>query len=339
MRGHAGMGLGFCRPARLPVLLSLVATLVPACESASLTRDPVAPTGCVSDPRGFPGEGRFFLGAAVSGTSDLATREEQLGQTLPLHRRYYLPDDIPTAAREATRDIRAGRLPWISFKLPYSWADMAAGSGDAWVDQLATALADVPGPVWLAFHHEPEGEGNLTDWVAMQRRLATRVARVADNVAISLIITAWHLVHNAETHTLDQYWPGEGVVDILAFDAYNEWGSVKGNEEVTDWGTLHQYVELVAPFAEEHGVSWAVAETGWNDAAAVRDPHWFSSQVEVVRQAGGIAVAYFDSSFESITDWTLDEPAKLADFAFVLGDSARICRSARRGPSSGRSRP
>ena len=34
--------------------------------------------------------------------------------------------------RLAEADLAAGRLPWISFKLPYSWPDMAAGKGDAW---------------------------------------------------------------------------------------------------------------------------------------------------------------------------------------------------------------
>jgi hypothetical protein len=302
-----------------------MAALCQACSGSAPAPEPRVLVGCVADPRGFPGDGGFYLGAAVSGTSDLSTREEELGQTLPLHRRYYHADDIRTATREATQDIRARRLPWISFKLPYSWADMAAGRGDAWTDRLGTALAGVPGPVWLAFHHEPEGEGDLADWVAMQRRLAPRVASLTDNVALTLIITAWHLVNSPDTHTLDLYWPGDGIVDILAFDAYNEWGSVKDGVEITEWSSLYQYVSIVAPFAERYGIEWAVAETGWNDNAATRDPYWFSSQVQVVRRQGGIAVAYFDSSLESTTDWTLNEPVKLADFASVLGDSARIC--------------
>ena len=32
----------------------------------------------------------------------------------------------------AKTDLAERRLPWISFKLPYSWADMATGKGDAW---------------------------------------------------------------------------------------------------------------------------------------------------------------------------------------------------------------
>jgi hypothetical protein len=147
----------------------------------------------------------------------------------------------------------------------------------------------------------------------------------ADNVALSVIITAWHLVNNASNYDLEAYWPGDGVIDILAFDAYNEWGSFKKGERITTWTSLEPYVSLVAPFAAEHDVAWAVAETGWTDEAARRDPRWFSRQVELVRSAGGIAVSYFDSSYESTADWTLNEPVKLADFAAAVDDSARIC--------------
>ena len=45
------------------------------------------------------------------------------------------------------------------------------------------------GPVWLAFHHEPEGDGDLRAWTAMQARLAPIVRETAPNVAYSIILT------------------------------------------------------------------------------------------------------------------------------------------------------
>ena len=47
----------------------------------------------------------------------------------------------------------------MSFKLPHSWGEMAAGAGDAWAKNLAARFGRLNGPVWLAFHHEPEGDG------------------------------------------------------------------------------------------------------------------------------------------------------------------------------------
>ena len=42
----------------------------------------------------------------------------------------------------AKADIAAHRVPWISFKLPYSWPDMVAGKGDAGaVEHLGVGLA------------------------------------------------------------------------------------------------------------------------------------------------------------------------------------------------------
>ena len=82
------------------------------------------------------------------------------------------------------------RVPWLSFKLPYSWADMANGRGDAWAKDLANQLGAVNGPVWVAFHHEPEGDGPIADWVRMQQHLSP-IFRAKPNIAFTVITTGW----------------------------------------------------------------------------------------------------------------------------------------------------
>ena len=37
---------------------------------------------------------------------------------------------------------------------------------------IATKLSKLNGPVWIAFHHEPENDGDITLWTKMQARLA-----------------------------------------------------------------------------------------------------------------------------------------------------------------------
>jgi hypothetical protein len=37
-------------------------------------------------------------------------------------------------------------------------------------------------------------------------------------------------------------------------------------------------------------------------------------------------LSYFDSSLNSIADWTLDVPNKIADFSSLQRASARFCR-------------
>ena len=121
---------------------------------------------------GIPAPGTTFLGAAVNGTSDLGTRETQLGSHLSLHRTYFQANNIAGAVKQANADHAAGRLPWISFKEPLSWADMAAGKGNTWATQVADGLATVDGPIWLAVHHEPENDGDMALWTQMQAQIA-----------------------------------------------------------------------------------------------------------------------------------------------------------------------
>ena len=94
-------------------------------------------------------------------------------------------------------DLAKKRIPWISFKLPYSWSEMAAGKGDAWTKDLAVKLGKLDGPVWLAFHHEPEGDGDITQWTAMQARLAPIVRANASNVAYTIVVTGWNQLYGS----------------------------------------------------------------------------------------------------------------------------------------------
>ena len=147
---------------------------------------------CVSNAQGIPREGAY-LGAAVSGASSLPVREDQYGTTLGLHRMFYTPAQIDKAINDATSDLANERMPWISFKLPYSWQDMADGRGDAWVHELTTRLAGIDGPVWVAFHREPEGDGPMAQWVRMQQHLSTLVHADTDNVAMTVIYSGYPL--------------------------------------------------------------------------------------------------------------------------------------------------
>ena len=60
------------------------------------------------------------------------------------------PRPVASAVKTAKADAAKNRMPWMSFKPPYSWADMAAGKGDAWARDLATKMKAVGGPVWVA---------------------------------------------------------------------------------------------------------------------------------------------------------------------------------------------
>ena len=288
------------------------------------TPPPDIPTSCVSDPMGIPEPGTTYLGAAVSGTSSLEEREADFGRKLPLHRTYYQANQISASVRQATADLKAGRLPWISFKAPLSWAEMAAGNGNDWARQLADGLATVPGPVWLAVHHEPEGDGDMALWTEMQRQIARIIHDRTDNVAYSLIYSGWNTYGGGKDNVATK-WPGDQYIDILGIDAYNDYGAMRNGRLITNSLEIRTYFEKMAAWAEAHGTAWAVAETAQTAAGADHDPGWMARAYRDMKALGGAGMSWFDSSQHSVADWTLDYHLKFKAYDRLLPESVRLC--------------
>ncbi|AEI11121.1 glycoside hydrolase family 26 protein [Cellulomonas gilvus] len=273
--------------------------------------------GCAYSTRGIPECGVLF-GAAVGSNTDPSAHERGWGAQLGVRRTYWGPTQIDSAVATARTDLAAGRLPWISFKLPYSWADMAAGRGDAWARELVAELDALDGPVWLAFHHEPENDGDITQWVAMQRHLSPIVRGMADNVAFSLVVTGWHQLYGDPAYSLESIWPGDGLVDLIGFDIYNAYGLVRDGVTTTRATDLAEsYYPQISAFARKHDVAWGIAETGYTDEAAAVDLAWLARSYEQTKAFGGVAMAYFDTTLNSQGSWRL-EGAKSAAFGAVL---------------------
>ncbi|HQR27635.1 MAG TPA: carbohydrate binding domain-containing protein, partial [Nocardioides sp.] len=297
-------------------------TVPPAGEP--LPSGPPTPGPCVSDPMGIPTPGSTYLGAAISGDTSLPTREAQLGGPLALHRTYYKATQISNAVRDAKADLAEGRLPWMSFKAPLSWADMAAGKGTAWSTQLADALATVPGPVWLAVHHEPENDGDMALWTQMQAQIAPIIHARTDNVAYSVIYSGWN-TFGGGNNTVATKWPGDENIDILAIDAYNDYGAVRNGKVGTKVLDLTTYYAKMAAWATEHGTAWAIGETGQTAVASAVDPTWLDRTYHDMVAMGGAGLSYYDSTANSVADWTLDDPVKFSRFQGLMPWSARLC--------------
>ena len=271
---------------------------------------------------GIPSKGAYF-GATYGSNSDPSSFEKEIGGKLGVRRTFYSPTQVDSAVNTAKTDIANNRIPWISFKLPHSWEDMAAGKGDAWAKDLAEKLDAVDGPVWLAFHHEPEGDGPIKDWVAMQKHLSPIVKRESDNVAFSIILTGWHQTGGEEQYSLENIWPGDGVVDIIGLDPYN-FHETERNGKVRGPSPMAQYFDHFAAFAENKNVEWGVAETGINNEASKKDPEWMQRTYEQIVNRGGIAMSYFNTHLNSSTTWQITDSVKTSQFGDVLKDSTKI---------------
>lgn len=280
--------------------------------------------GCAYTSRGIPGCGAF-LGAAVGSNTDPAARESQVGAELALRRTYYSGGQVGAAVETARRDLARGKLPWISFKMPYSWRDMANGRGDAWTRDLVDRLDTLKGPVWLAFHHEPENEATyIQDWVSMQEHLGPIVRGRSDNVAFTVILMGWHQFYGADKLSLANLWP-RTTVDVAGFDTYNLQGAPSNGRIRTEPMNLRSlYFDKFKAWSRTTGVPWALAETGYTDYAAQRDPAWLRRTFQDLQDTGGVGMSYFDSGLHSDADWTLSTSVRRTDFGAALRTSARL---------------
>lgn len=270
---------------------------------------------------GIPSDGAYF-GATVGSNGDPSSFEQEVGGKLGIRRTFYSPTQVDSAVTTAKTDIANKRIPWISFKLPHSWNDMAAGKGDAWAKDLVAKLDALQGPVWLTFHHEPEGDGPIKDWVAMQKHLSP-IVKSSDNIAFATILTGWHQVSGEEQYSLENTWPGDGLVDIIGFDVYNYDQTVK-NGKVRGTSPMDTYFQEFEAFSAKHDVEWGIGETGINNEAAASDPAWMQRTYDQIVNRGGIAMSYFNTHLNSSTTWEITDSLKTKQFGEVLNDSTKI---------------
>ena len=266
-----------------------------------------------------------------------------------IRRSYYQASQVSAAVDRARADLVAGRVPWLSFKAPASWAAMATGAGDAWAQDLANRLGGLPGPVWVAVHHEPEGDGPAADWKAMQQRLSP-IFRAKPNIAYTMILMGWNqFFANKADQSLDVYWPGKQYIDVLGFDPYNwyDTSNSSGAKNYT-WTELREYYTKITAWLDATGnseVKWAVAETGYTDTAAAMPQNgtapngkrvsalgsgadWLTRAYDDMKAMGGIALTYFNVSAATNNepaDWTWPlNTTKTTTYTRVLANSDRI---------------
>ncbi len=294
-------------------------------DDARLVRKAGASRDCFNQ-RGVPSCGAL-VGAAYGANTDPARLESDTGHPLALRRTYFTASQVSSAVRIARTDLASGRLPWISFKLPHSWESMAAGAGDAWARSLARQLATLPGPVWVAFHHEPEGDGDIDAWRAMQERLAPLVRSTAPNVAYTVVLTGWNQLYGEKQYRLDSMWPRGVHVDVAGFDVYNQLGVVKnGVTNVKGTDLASSYFAPISRWAKARGIAWGLAETGYTDHASTRDPDWIRRTFRDLSGYGGVAFTYFNTTLNSIAPWDLSTSTKLTAFSRAQAESLRLPR-------------
>jgi hypothetical protein len=126
----------------------------------------------------------------------------------------------------------------MSFKTgSYSWAQVAAGDADADLRVLATRLAALPCDVFVAIHHEPEGDGTAADWSAMAvHALPILGGPLGGKIKVGVIGNGWWWSSEKRGYTDAEIaaWVTPGVLqvsDVIAGDTYQ--GLATGEEVAT----------------------------------------------------------------------------------------------------------
>jgi hypothetical protein len=310
--------IGALAAASIAVPTALAVSGTARSTPTSTTSTTSAATGCVSTVNGIPPRGSAYVGVAAGGTESVPALQARVSSPLREHRTYFTASEVPAAIRVVKDDLANRRLPWISFKAPYSWTDMANGRGDAWAADLSRQLATVGGPVWIAFHHEPEYATPLKDWIRMQQRLAPIVHANSNNIAYTVIYSAWSITYGQ--FPLSSVFPTGGGVDILGVDIYNQY-SVRSTTMMDPM----KFIPYFQSWADNHGIRWAIAESGYTRSAAGVDATWLDKMYNSAVANGAAAYSYFDSSRATDADWTLDDAVRLAAFQRILSTSTSIC--------------
>ena len=242
---------------------------------------------------GDPGPGRLYYGAFVQYPMAIGTYERRVGGRIGTRRSYFQAAQVAGLVARARKDVRGGRLPMVSTKLPASWRDVATGLHDDWLAALLDGLAALDAPVLLTLNHEPEndvdGGSQQPGWfVEMQERAIVHAATWAPKVTIVPILMHW--TFDAGSGRDPRAWEVPSAA-LFGFDAYNWWSHLNN----TPWTGFGAMLRRVRPYAGgrplvvgEYGVRRCPNNPG-------RSARWMRNAYRHAVENDVVAMSYFDN--------------------------------------------
>jgi hypothetical protein len=261
-----------------------------------------------------------FLFGFGGGNWDPAETEQRMGAKLMIHRIYHSNGaKVDSAVKWVKDDIAKGRqASEVSFKVPASWADMAAGKRDDFFTEVATklkaAVAGTDHRVLLAFNHEPEDDfkdlsaaqqdQKRDEWKAMQNRAAGFFSDI-EQVEFGVIFMGYHSFPNLGSAlyprwSLDNAVPSTPELDYIGLDVYED-----ANAPAKARPFETRYFKPMQAFAAKRGVEWGLSETGLTEAAFKANPTWFTDMNALIQKYDGSFLDYFNTNLNSIATWSM----------------------------------
>ena len=284
-------------------LTATITVLVLATGCSGVATEPPQTIARPSDVR--PMFGAFTYGGVWQGMDPVHKLEDLLGRKLDVVH-WYMSWATPYDVALVKSAIAGGRLPLITWQ-PHGQtvSDIAAGTYDGILRSFADGVRVTPGLVYVRPFPEMNG-----DWEPWNGQPATFVkawrhmvdvfrAEGADNVRW---VWSPNVTDQPRTpaNAMEQYYPGNAYVDVLALDGYN-WGTSQS------WSTWRSFGDIFArPYARITALGpqpvWIaeVASTGkGGDKAA-----WVAGMLDTKQFPRIRALIWFNHNNDM--DWRLD---------------------------------
>jgi hypothetical protein len=283
----------------------------------------------------------FVLGMAYESNTDPTPVEKRIGFVLGSRRTYYGSSEaeIKKAETNIRANIAAGRkVSSVSFKVPFTWAEVASGKGDAWAialrDRLAKLVAGSGHIVKIAFNHEPENDkapnnggtvAGRDNWKAMQLRLAPLFDQ--PGLFFIVIVMGMHSVRTSDS--LYKIWR----LDLAIPDQPGHQGrrvrplpipgppQGRRDDQPDGWSPQEADYKAIQSFhATRPGLAWGLSETAHTEDAEQERPGLLATTQALVAKYGGSWLEWFNSNLNSTAKWEMAAAsAREKSFAAVAG--------------------
>ena len=284
-----------------------------------------SPAGAAAAKKRFPGDpgqGRLYLGASVDPAADIDAFSAQVGG-MGAERVFCEHDDIDKALSRSIAAVAGGRLPMVSIKPPASWRDVAAGTCNAWLDELLDGLAAINSPLCLTVHHEPENDADGVDntpWThrAMTEFVLERAASRAPKVNVHQILMRW--TFTSQSGRKPRQWISKAPT-LFGVDAYNPWQPATTKRWMSLRSMLLPVIDVVGDRRP-----LVIGEYGTRS-----DPHspgrgaaWMRSALTFATNHNVAAMAYFNVTREDGDTSIKLDPERLQEFKNGVADARTV---------------
>ena len=247
---------------------------------------------------------------------------------------------IPSA--DVAQMASGGRYVHLSIKTA-PWAQMASGSHDAEIDDLAVRLRDWNKPVLFTLWHEPDDrdacdfpnepntngcQGSSTDFKNMWKHVHSRFqAKGATNVSFVWVTTAYSFQPaSGRTTWVQNMYPGNAVTDWIAADAYNFINDGEPFNYGKHWKSLDQSMAPWYSWAATKGKPLMLGEWGSleDTGTSGRKAAWFNqARTDLKTKFKAVkAVVYFDRNHTNgglTRDWRVTTSGSSAAAFYAMG--------------------